>query len=241
MNEHTVKKYDEELTALRTMLAQMGGLAEDQLGKAIDALVGRDTEAADRIIATDDKIDALELAIEEKAILTIAKRQPMALDLREIMVSIRVASDLERIGDLAKNIAKRTHAISDDHPGRIMMGLARMGRLALGQLKDVLDAFAQHDDTKALEVWRSDEEIDALYNSIFRELLTYMMEDPRTIGLCTHLLFGAKNIERIGDHATNIAETIHFLVQGTQLRAARPKGDESSYAVVKPANGGAPQ
>ena len=233
MNEHTVKKYDEELTALRTMLAQMGGLAEDQLGKAIDALVGRDIEAADRIIATDDKIDALELAIEEKAILTIAKRQPMALDLREIMVSIRVASDLERIGDLSKNIAKRTHAISDDHPGRIMMGLARMGRLALGQLKDVLDAFAQHDDNKALEVWRSDEEIDALYNSIFRELLTYMMEDPRTIGLCTHLLFGAKNIERIGDHATNIAENIYYLVHGKALRDERPKKDNTSTTPIE--------
>ena len=228
MNEHTVKKYDEELTALRTMLAQMGGLAEDQLGKAIDALVSRDIEAADRIIATDGKIDALELAIEEKAILTIAKRQPMALDLREIMVSIRVASDLERIGDLAKNIAKRTHAISDDHPGRVMTGLSRMGRLALSQLKDVLDAFAQHDEAKALEVWRSDEEIDALYNSIFRELLTYMMEDPRTIGLCTHLLFGAKNIERIGDHATNIAENIYYLVHGAPLKDVRPKKDMTS-------------
>jgi phosphate transport system protein len=152
----------------------------------------------------------------------------MALDLREIMVSIRIASDLERIGDLAKNIAKRTHAIPEDYPPRIMNGLARMGRLALGQLKDVLDAFAQKNEAKALDVWRSDEEIDALYNSIFRELLTYMMEDPRTIGLCTHLLFGAKNIERIGDHATNIAENLYYLVHGKTLKDERPKKDKTS-------------
>ena len=206
----------------------MGGLAEEQLARAVDALVKHDLETADDIIQTDDKIDALELEIEESAILIIAKRQPMALDLREIMVSIRIASDLERIGDLAKNIAKRTHAIPEDYPPRIMNGLARMGRLALGQLKDVLDAFAQKNEAKALDVWRSDEEIDALYNSIFRELLTYMMEDPRTIGLCTHLLFGAKNIERIGDHATNIAENIYYLVHGKALKDERPKKDKTS-------------
>jgi phosphate transport system protein len=228
MNEHTYKKFDEELAALKTRLAHMGGLAEEQLARAVDALVKHDLEAADDIIHTDDKIDALELEIEESAILTIAKRQPMALDLREIMVSIRIASDLERIGDLAKNIAKRTHAIPEDYPPRIMNGLARMGRLALGQLKDVLDAFAQKNEAKALDVWRSDEEIDALYNSIFRELLTYMMEDPRTIGLCTHLLFGAKNIERIGDHATNIAENIYYLVHGKTLKDERPKKDKTS-------------
>jgi phosphate transport system protein len=232
MNEHTVKKFDEELTALKTKIAQMGGLAEEQLARAIDALTMHDVEAADEIIATDDKIDALELEIEERAILTIAKRQPMALDLREIMVSIRIASDLERIGDLAKNIAKRTHAIQEEHPRRIMTGLVRMGRLALGQLKDVLDAYAQRDEMKALDVWRSDEEIDALYNSIFRELLTYMMEDPRNIGVCTHLLFGAKNIERIGDHATNIAENIYYLAHGKPLKDERPKKDTTSTTPV---------
>jgi phosphate transport system protein len=228
MNEHTVKKFDEELSVLKTKIAQMGGLAEEQLARAIDALTKHDVDVADEIIATDDKIDALELEIEEKAILTIAKRQPMALDLREIMVSIRIASDLERIGDLAKNIAKRIHAILDDHPRNIMTGLARMGRLALSQLKDVLDAYAEGDEAKALEVWRSDEEIDALYNSIFRELLTYMMEDPRTISMCTHLLFGAKNIERIGDHATNIAENIYYLAHGKPLKDERPKKDKTS-------------
>jgi phosphate transport system protein len=232
MSEHTVKKFDEELTVLKTKIAQMGGLAEEQLARAIDALTMHDLEAADEIISADDKIDALELEIEERAILTIAKRQPMALDLREIMVSIRIASDLERIGDLAKNIAKRTHAIEAEHPRHIMTGLARMGRLALGRLKDVLDAYAQRDETKALEVWRSDEEIDALYNSIFRELLTYMMEDPRNIGVCTHLLFGAKNIERIGDHATNIAENIYYLAHGKPLKDERPKKDTTSTTPV---------
>jgi phosphate transport system protein len=148
------------------------------------------------------------------------------------MVSIRIASDLERIGDLAKNIAKRTHAIPEDYPPRIMNGLARMGRLALAQLKDVLDAFAQKNEAKALDVWRSDEDIDALYNSIFRELLTYMMEDPRTIGLCTHLLFGAKNIERIGDHATNIAEAVHYMVKGETPLRERPKADFASMLTV---------
>jgi phosphate transport system protein len=185
MNEHTYKKFDEELAALKTRLAHMGGLAEEQLARAVDALVKHDREAADDIIQADDKIDALELEIEESAILTIAKRQPMALDLREIMVSIRIASDLERIGDLAKNIAKRTHAIPEDYPPRIMNGLSR-------------------------------------------ELLTYMMEDPRTIGLCTHLLFGAKNIERIGDHATNIAENVYYLVHGKALTDERPKKDRTS-------------
>ncbi len=232
MNEHTVKKFDEELTALKTKIAQMGGLAEEQLARSIDALISHDVDTADQIIMTDDKIDALELEIEEKAILTIAKRQPMALDLREIMVSIRIASDLERIGDLAKNIAKRIHAIEQEHPRRIMTGLARMGRLALAQLKEVLDAYAQRDEAKALAVWRGDEEIDALYNSIFRELLTYMMEDPRNIGVCTHLLFGAKNIERIGDHATNIAENIYYLAHGKPLKDERPKKDTTSTTPI---------
>ena len=228
MSDHIVKAYDEDLANLKTMLAQMGGLAEDHLAKAIDALSKRDTKLADVVIAQDEKIDALELQLEERAILTIAKRQPMARDLREIMVAIRIASDLERIGDLAKNIAKRTHAINEQLPRKLAAGLTRMGRLSLEQLKDVLDAYTTADDAKALDVWRNDGELDALYNSIFRELLTYMMEDPRMIGPCTHLLFGAKNFERIGDHATNIAEKIHYLVSGQPMREERPKKDTTS-------------
>jgi phosphate transport system protein len=228
MSDHIVKSYDEDLAALKMLLAQMGGLAEQQLDDAIDALSRRDTTLADRVIQNDERIDMLERQIEEKAILTIAKRQPMARDLREIMVAIRVAAGLERIGDLAKNTAKRAHAISEALPRKLMTGVTRMGRLAQSELKDILDAYARSDAEKALEVWRSDEELDSLYNSIFRELLTYMMEDPRNISLCTHLLFGAKNMERIGDHATNIAENIWFIVHGSPLLAEREKRDFTS-------------
>lgn len=234
MSEHIVRAYDEDLAQLKTMLAQMGGLVEQQLDDAIDALQRRDTALAGRVIQNDEKVDVLEHQIEEKAITTIAKRQPMARDLREIMVAIRVASDLERIGDLAKNTAKRTHAMSDQLPRKLMAGVTRMGRLAQEELKNILDAYARGDAAMALQVWRSDEDLDALYNSIFRELLTYMMEDPRNISLCTHLLFGAKNMERIGDHATNIAERVHFAVLGEPLTEDRPKGDTSTSAVAAP-------
>ena len=228
MSDHTVKAYDGDLASLKAMLSQMGGLAEEQLDNAIDALLRRDTALADRIIRDDDKIDVLERQIEEKAVLTIAKRQPMARDLREIMVAIRVASDLERIGDLAKNTAKRAHAISDTLPRKLMTGVSRMGRLAQAEVKNILDAYGRGDADMAMEVWRADEELDALYNSIFRELLTYMMEDPRNISICTHLLFGAKNMERIGDHATNIAENVYYLVHGRTLTEGRPKRDSTS-------------
>ena len=236
MSDHIVRAYDEDLAGFKTMLAQMGGLAEDQLAKAIDALERRDTLLADQVIAQDDKVDAIEVNVEEKAILTIARRQPVARALREIMVAIRISSDLERIGDLAKNVAKRVHAISDTLPRKLSSGLTRMGRLSLEQLKNVLDAYVSMSDEKALEVWRSDEELDALYNSIFRELLTYMMEDPRMIGLCTHLLFGAKNFERIGDHATNIAENVYYLVHGKQIKEERPKKDTTSTTAFEAIN-----
>jgi phosphate transport system protein len=225
MSDHIAKAYDNDISALKTQLSEMGGLAEEQLASAIQALSRRDVSLADQVIRNDDKLDELERRIEEKAILTIAKRQPMALDLREIMVAIRVASDIERIGDLAKNTAKRTHAISEALPRKLSTGLARMGAMAQAQLKQVLDAYAERDDEKGLAVWRADEDLDALYNSIFRELLTYMMEDPRNISLCTHLLFGAKNLERIGDHTTNIAENIHYLIHGKTILESRPKKD----------------
>jgi phosphate transport system protein len=232
MTDHIVKAFDEELQTLKTMLSQMGGMAEEALASAIDAISRRDGMLADRVISADQQIDELEREIEERAILVIAKRQPMASDLREIMVAIRVSADLERIGDFAKNIAKRTHAVSEDYPRRVMTGITRMGEMALGQLKDVLDSYIQRDSEKAMDVWKRDEDLDALYNSIFRELLTYMMEDPRTIGLCTHLMFGAKNIERIGDHCTNIAENVYYLVHGRALSGERPKGDITSFTPV---------
>ncbi len=234
MSKHIAKAYDQDISSLKTQLAEMGGLAEEQLANAILALSRRDVALAERVIRDDDKLDELERQIEEKAILTIAKRQPMALDLREIVVAIRVSSDIERIGDLAKNTAKRTHAISEALPRKLSAGLGRMGQMAQSQLSQVLNAYAQQDDQMGLAVWRSDEELDALFNSIFRELLTYMMEDPRNITMCTHLLFGAKNLERIGDHTTNIAENIHYLIHGKTIAESRPKKDVT--AMMRPAD-----
>ena len=228
MSDHIVKAYDTDLASLKSMLSEMGGIAEEQLAKSITALAHRDTKLADSVVKADEQLDQMEVAIEEKAVLTIAKRQPMAKDLRNVMVAIRIAADIERIGDLAKNVAKRSHAIDSAIPRRLAAGLERMGQLAQTQLKLVLDAFAANDAERAMDVWRHDEDIDALYNSIFRELLTYMMEDPRMISACTHLLFATKNIERIGDHATNIAENIYYLVNGEMLREQRPKKDQTS-------------
>ena len=234
-HEHIVRSYEEELALLNNNIAKMGGLAEQVLGQAIDALERRDPELAAATINEDEAIDALEREIEEQAVTMIAKRQPMAYDLRQIMAALRIANDLERIGDLGKNIAKRAVAVvAEQQPKALMLGLKHMGELSLAQLKEVLDAFIERDADRALKVWYKDEEIDAMYNSLFRELLTYMMEDPRNIGLCTHLLFGAKNIERIGDHVTNIAERIVFLVRGKPPERERHKEDESSSTEVRP-------
>jgi phosphate transport system protein len=232
-HEHIVRSYEEELSTLNNNIAKMGGLAEQVVGQSIDALQARDPELAAATIQQDESIDALDKEIEEQAIVMIARRQPMAYDLRQIMAALRISTDLERIGDLGKNIAKRALAvIREQQPKQLMLGLKHMGELALGQLKDVLDAYIERDADRALQVWYKDEDIDAMYNSLFRELLTYMMEDPRNIGLCTHLLFGAKNIERIGDHATNIAETVYFLVHGRSITDQRPKGDNTSTTPV---------
>ena len=234
MSEHIVKSYGEELMELGRKIAEMGGLSETMLSNAIQALVRGDTDLAQRVIETDHRLDVLERDVEEKAILTIAKRQPMAVDLRAIVSSIRLASDMERIGDLSKNIAKRVVAINGQFaPQKIVGGVVHMSELALDRLKRVIDAYAQRDVAAALDVWNHDEEIDQLYNSLFRELLTYMMEDPRNIGFCTHLLFCAKNIERIGDHATNIAETIHYMVTGTAISTDRPRV-AGNYAPLDP-------
>ncbi|MGV2980827.1 phosphate signaling complex protein PhoU [Camelimonas sp. ID_303_24] len=233
MAEHIVSAYDAELAALRNRVVEMGGIAEKMLDDATRALVRRDAELAQSVINTDARLDSLQREIEENAILTIAKRQPMAVDLREIISAIRVAGDVERIGDLAKNIAKRAVAISGQmQPTRIVVGVEHMSDLVQEQLKDVLDGFTQQNVNVAIDVWKRDGEIDALYTSLFRELLTYMMEDPRNIGFCTHMLFCAKNIERIGDHTTNIAETIYYLVTGNPLVSERPKNDDTSFARV---------
>jgi phosphate transport system protein len=226
MNEHTTKAFDVDLQALTRMVAEMGGLAEKQIADAINALARRDAERAMRVIKLDSAIDALQREIEDKAVLTIARRQPMAVDLRHIVGALRVANDLERVGDLAKNIAKRVAAITGDfHPQKLIRGVEHMAAMVLGQLKAVLDAYASHDLVKALAVWNGDEEVDAMCTSLFRELHTYMIEDPRQITFCIHLMFCAKNIERMGDHATNIAETVHYMIEGRVLTDERPKGD----------------
>src|SRR5262249_17118933 len=223
MSEHTIKAFDVDLQEISRKVAEMGGLAEKQIADSIVALAKRDMMLAQRVIATDPAIDALQREIEEKSILTIARRQPMAVDLRDIVGALRVSNDLERIGDLAKNIGKRVVALNGEfRPSQVIRGVEHMTDLVLGQLKRVLDAYARRDVAAAMEVWRGDEEVDAVNNSLFRELLTYMMEDPRNITLCIHLLFCAKNIERMGDHATNIAETIYYMVEGYILPDDRP-------------------
>jgi len=233
MPEHTAKAFDVDLQELTRMVAEMGGLAERQIADAVDALARRDADRAQRTVAGDPSIDALQAEIEEKAVLTIARRQPMAVDLREIVGALRVSNDLERIGDLAKNLGKRVLALDGEfHPPKLIRGVEHMGALVLAQLKEVLDAYAGHDLKKAMVVWNGDEEIDAMCTSLFRELLTYMMEDPRNITFCIHLMFCAKNIERMGDHATNIAETVYYMIEGRPIAEQRPKGDTTTLAAA---------
>jgi phosphate transport system protein len=229
MPSHIVSSYDADLAALDRTIMEIGGHCERLLTNAFAALERRDPKRAAAAAASDKAIDALERALQDQAIHMIARRQPMANDLRHVMTVIKIAGDLERIGDLAKNIAKRAIAVAHETPPKSLLnGLGHMTEHALGQLKDVLDAFAARDADKAMAVWHDDARIDLLYNSLFREMLTYMMEDPRNIGMCTHLLFGAKNIERIGDHTTNIAENIHYLVYGVLPDGERPKGGQAS-------------
>jgi phosphate transport system protein len=231
MNEHTAKAFDVDLQDLTRKVAEMGGLAEKEVADAVAALTRRDQELAQRVVAADPTIDALQREIEEKAILTIARRQPMAVDLREVVCALRVSNDLERIGDLAKNISKRVMALDGEfHPQKLIRGVEHMGSLVSDQLKQVLDSFAGRNLTVALAVWKGDEEIDSMCTSLFRELLTYMMEDPRNITFCIHLMFCAKNIERMGDHATNIAESVYYMIEGRPIADQRPKGDTTSFA-----------
>jgi len=232
MSEHTVRAFSDQLESLSTGVAQMGGLAETQFAEAIEAIAKRDMALADAAIAGDPRIDQLQQSIEDQAIRVLALRQPMAIDLRDTLAAIKIASELERVGDLAKNIAKRALVLNREPPIRLTSSLARMGRATLSQLKLVLDAYSDRNVAGAEAVWRQDNEIDEIYNSLFRELLTYMMEDPRTIGLCTHLLFVAKNIERCGDHATNVAETVYHMVSGGHLATERPKADVTSSTTI---------
>lgn len=229
MSSHIMSAFDEELKYLNRRISEMGGLAEQMCADAVRALVNADGALAQKVISDDAILDNAEREIQEKAIVTIAKRQPMASDLREIIGTLRIAADLERVGDLGKNNAKRVMAVQGTGvPRKLARGLEHLSELALVQLKEVLDVFANRSAQKAEAIRQRDEEIDAMYTSLFRELLTYMMEDPRNITTCTHLLFCAKNIERIGDHATNIAETIYYIATGAQPLGERPKDDSSN-------------
>ncbi|MEP2942427.1 MAG: phosphate signaling complex protein PhoU [Hyphomicrobiales bacterium] len=233
MSDHIVSAFDNELMHLTSRISEMGGKVERMVGESVEALSRMDIDAARRIIEQDRAIDTIQREVDEAAILTIAKRQPMAQDLRIIISCIRISNDLERVGDMAKNIARRV--IDLDGQGmktKLIHGIENLTNLGLAQLKDVLDAFAARDVDMANAVWLRDEQLDEFYTSVFRELLTYMMEDPRNITFCTHLLFCAKNIERIGDHATNIAETVVYLETGQTMTDPRKKVYEKMASVM---------
>jgi phosphate transport system protein len=240
MTQHTVKAYGDELNQLTAEVARMGGLAEAQVADAVESVARRDVALARAVVERDARLDTLHREIEKKAIRLIALRQPVALDLRRTLASMKLATDLERTGDLAKNIAKRALILAESDPMQpLTRSIERMGRLVSTRLRDVLDAYAAAEIERAVAVWNTDDEVDEHYNSLFRELLTYMMGDPRTIGACTHLLFMAKNLERIGDHATNIAETIHYEITGVEFTGERPRWnpdpDESASPETTPA------
>jgi len=224
MNQHTVKSYGDELNQLTAIVARMGGLAEAQVADAIESVARRDVALARAVVERDARLDTLHSDIEKKAIRLIALRQPVASDLRKTLSAMKLAVDLERTGDLARNISKRALILADGEPMLpLTRSIERMGKLVSMRLRDVLDAYTASDVDRAMGVWTSDDEVDEHYNSLFRELLTYMMGDPRTITACTHLLFMAKNLERIGDHATNIAETIHYEITGGDMIGERPR------------------
>jgi len=229
MPQHTIHAFDDDLRKLAVKISDMGRLDLKQITQAIQALETHDIALAAAVIPADDQVDALQRQVEEYAVITIARRQPMGSDLREIVGPLRVANDLERIGDLAENIAKRVMLLKGEtHINELMLQFQRMAHLVLDQLTQVLQSYERRDVAQALDVWRKDQEIDAMHSSLFRESLTYMMEDARNITLCTHLLFCAKNVERMGDHITNIAETVYYIVQGSPLSEARPKADITS-------------
>ena len=229
MAEHTVKSYDNDIDQLRSLITQMGGLCEVQILAAVDALIKRDPDAALSVVATDARIDALEIEAEALAIRIIALRAPMASDLREIVACLKISNVLERIGDYAKNIAKRASVLARTAPIEPLVIVPQMARVVAQMVRDVLDSFVDRDAEKALAVTQRDETVDNFYSSLFRSLLTYMMENPQAITPSAHLLFIAKNLERIGDHATNVAEMVHYSATGTHI-AERPRGDDTSFA-----------
>jgi phosphate transport system protein len=231
---HIVKSFEQELGRLRTLITDMGGLVERQLALASTGVLERDNDAASQAVEADPEVDAMEREAEQFVIRLIALRQPMAQDLRHVVAALKITGELERIGDYAKNVARRSIVLGQLGGPATLSGLAHMSQLVQENLKAVIDAFGDNDADRAMEVWRSDEAIDQIYNALFRELITYMMEDPRNITPCTHLLFIAKNLERIGDHATNIAEMVYYAATGVPLAEGRPKGDSSAYAMTRP-------
>jgi phosphate transport system protein len=223
MTEHTVKAFGEELDALSALLSRMGGVSETMVADAVGAVVRRDTALAQDVMGRDVRVDEMERDVEKQIVRILALRQPMARDLREVLAAYRLSLEIERIGDLAKNISKRALILNESEPVNLTRSVERMGRLVGGRLKEVLDAYGNRDTKRAMVVWSSDDDVDEYYNSLFRELLTYMMGDARMINSCAHLLFIAKNMERIGDHCTNMAEIVHFLVTGEDMPSNRPK------------------
>ncbi len=235
-SSHIVHSFDEELLELNQTVIRMGGMAEAGLASAIEALVKRDSELAERVAEADREIDELDRTLEERAILIVARRQPVADDLRRVVAALKISSNLERIGDFAKNIAKRVITLNRVPPVPVAKGIPRMANLVQGIIKDTLDAYIAGDADKALDVWYRDAQVDELHSGLFREIMTFMMEDPRNIAPGTHLLFICKNIERTGDYATNIAEMIYYLTSGTRIegvRGDRPKGDTSAFQLVE--------
>ena len=230
---HIVKSFDQELAQIENMILEMGGLVENQITRSIQALLTRDEEEAKAVRAEDKAVDMMETRVDEMALKVLALRQPMAADLRSVVCALKVASNLERIGDYAKNIAKRTVVISDaTSVGSSEKTLKRMGQLVQKMVQDVLNAYVAKDLAMADELIQRDEEVDHMHNTLFRELLTHMMEDPRHITPSMHLLFIAKNLERMGDHTTAVAEQIHYAVTGKVPDDARPKSDVTSQMTL---------
>ena len=236
MSEHILKSFDDELTQLNTSIARMGQLSQTQLAGAIDSLLLRDSTVAAHVVKSDLEVDELERDVDARAIRVLALRQPIARDLRQVLASLRIAIEFERICDFAANIAKRAIALDAHSPDEWINELAELGQLALKLLADVVIAFRERDSEKALDVWAHDEQLDDVYTGIYRRLIDFMKAEPQRVPIGAHLLFIAKNIERIGDHATNIAESVYYLVTGETLAGPRPKGDKSSFDRIEAAS-----
>ena len=231
---HIVSAFDEDLIQVQAKISEMGGLCEELLAESLESVQNRDPAMARSVIERDRLLDAMEAAIEESVVRVIALRQPVAADLRVLIAAMKIATTLERIGDLAKNIAKRAIPLSSARPVKLTGSIVRMGRQTLTQLSDVLNAHASRDVDLAVQIWNQDVEIDEMYNAIFREVVTYMVEDSRLIGVGAQLMFIAKNLERVGDHATQLSEMVYYIVKGESLGDDRPKGEPAGLDIAEP-------